>query len=288
MVVEAVFEDLEIKREVFRRLDAACGPGALLATNTSYIDPNAIAAATSRPDAVIGLHFFSPANVMKLLEVVRTDAASPRSLATAWAVARRLGKTPVLSGVCDGFIGNRILKVFRREAERLLLSGAHPGDVDHAMRAFGMPMGSFEMQDLAGLDIAAAMRATARARGETVFAPISDRLVTLGRLGQKAAGGWYDYDDGDRTPRPSDTVAEIIAEEAAKANVPREDLDAGEIQHRILTPMVGEGERILAEGIAQSSSAIDLVEILGFGFPRWRGGLMYWAAANGGQSPNST
>ncbi len=288
VVVEAVFEDLEVKREVFRRLDAVCKPGALLATNTSYIDPNAIAAATSRPDAVIGLHFFSPANVMKLLEVVRTDAASARSLATAWAVARRLGKTPVLSGVCDGFIGNRILKVFRREAERLLLSGTHPGDVDHAMRAFGMPMGSFEMQDLAGLDIAAAMRAAARARGETVFAPISDRLVALGRLGQKAGGGWYDYDDGDRTPRPSDTVAEIIADESAKAGGAREDLDAGAIQHRIFRPMVEEGKRILSEGIAETPSAIDLVEVLGFGFPRWRGGLMYWAAANGGQSPNST
>ncbi|MCB9959742.1 MAG: enoyl-CoA hydratase/isomerase family protein [Rhodospirillaceae bacterium] len=281
VVVEAVFESLEVKREVFGRLDAACKPGAVLATNTSYIDPNAIAAATSRPDAVVGLHFFSPANVMKLLEVVRTDTVSDQTLATAWALARKLGKTPVLAGVCDGFIGNRILKVFRREAERLLLSGAHPGDVDHAMRAFGLPMGPFEAQDLAGLDIAAAMRAASRERGETVFAPVADRLVAAGRLGQKAGCGWYDYEAGDRTPRPSDEVAEIIADEAAKAGAERKDLSTETIQRLILGPMVAEGRQIVAEGIAASPAAVDLVEILGFGFPRWRGGLMHWGEAAG-------
>ncbi|MCA8931011.1 MAG: 3-hydroxyacyl-CoA dehydrogenase family protein, partial [Rhodospirillaceae bacterium] len=281
VVVEAVFEDLEVKREVFGRLDAACKPGAVLATNTSYIDPNAIAAATSRPDAVVGLHFFSPANVMKLLEVVRTDKVSDETLATAWALARKLGKTPVLAGVCDGFIGNRILKVFRREAERLLLSGAHPGDVDHAMRAFGLPMGPFEAQDLAGLDIAAAMRAASRARGETVFAPVADRLVAAGRLGQKAGCGWYDYEPGDRAPRPSDEVAEIIADEAAKAGIERKDLSTETIQRAILAPMVAEGRQIVADGIAASPAAVDLVEILGFGFPRWRGGLMHWGEAAG-------
>ena len=281
VVVEAVFEKLEVKQEVFQRLDAACKPGAVLATNTSYIDPNAIAAATSRPDAVVGLHFFSPANVMKLLEVVKTDAASPRTLATAWAVARRLGKTPVLAGVCDGFIGNRILKVFRREAERLLLLGAYPADVDGAMRSFGMPMGPFEMQDLAGLDIGAASRAAARARGETVFAPVSDRLMAAERLGQKVGKGWYDYDPGERVPKPSHDVADIIADEAAKAGISRKDMPIDEIQRLVLTPMVEEGRTILAEGIAASPTAIDLVEILGFGFPRWRGGLMHWAEASG-------
>ena len=277
VVVEAVFEDLDIKRGVFQRIDAACKPGAVLATNTSYLDPNAIAAVTKRPDAVVGLHFFSPANVMRLLEVVKTDAVSPRTLATAWALARRLGKTPVLAGVCDGFIGNRILKVYRREAERLLLTGALPGDVDRAMRAFGMPMGPFEMQDLASLEIAAAMRAATRARGETVFAPISDRLVAAGRLGQKVGRGWYDYDAGDRVPKPSDEVAEIIAEEAAKASLHRTDRTAEAIQRSVLAPMAEEGRKIVAEGIAASPTAVDLVEVLGFGFPRWRGGLMYWA-----------
>ena len=281
VVVEAVFEDLEIKRAVFRRLDAACKPDAVLATNTSYLDPNAIAAAAGRPDAVIGLHFFSPAHVMKLLEVVKTDAAAPRTVATAWALARRLGKTPVLAGVCDGFIGNRIRTVFRRAAERRLLAGATPADVDGAMRAFGMPMGPFEMQDLAGLDIGAALRAAMRARGQAVFAPISDRLIDAGRLGQKVGHGWYDYDDGNRTPKPSDAVAAIIAEEAAKAGAAREDMSEEAIANRVLAPMAEEGRTIVAEGIAASPAAVDLVQVLGFGFPRWRGGLMHWAETTG-------
>ena len=281
VVVEAVFEDLEVKRAVFRQLDTACKPGAVLATNTSYLDPNAIAAATRRPDAVVGLHFFSPAHVMTLLEVVKTDAVAPRTVATAWALARRLGKTPVLAGVCDGFIGNRILTVFRREAERLLLAGASPADVDGAMRGFGMPMGPFEMQDLAGLEIGAAMRAAARARGQTVFAPISDRLMAAGRLGQKVGRGWYDYAEGDRLPRPSDAVAQIIAEEAAQAGAVREALGTDAIQQRVLGPMAEEGRAIVADGIAASPTAVDLVQVLGFGFPRWRGGLMHWAETTG-------
>lgn len=279
VVVEAVFEELEVKRRVFRGLDAACKPGALLATNTSYIDPGAIAKATGRPQDVLGLHFFSPANVMKLLEIVRPPAASDESVATAWAVARALRKTPVLAGVCEGFIGNRILKVYRRAAEGLLLRGLRPETVDAALRAFGMPMGPFEMQDFAGLDIAAAQRAAARERGESVFAPVSDRLVAEGRLGRKAGGGWYDYAEGDRTPRPSPRVAEIVAEESGAAAPPA--LDETTIQRRVLYPMVDEGARILGEGVARSAAAIDLVETLGFGFPRRRGGLMFWAGAEG-------
>lgn len=274
LVIEAVVEDLTVKQAVFRQLDAACKPGAVLATNTSYIDPGRIAAATGRPEAVIGLHFFSPANVMTLLEVVRTDAAAPRTLATAWAVAKRLGKTPVLAGVCDGFIGNRILKTCRREAEALLLHGLHPADIDGAMRGFGLPMGPFEAQDLAGLDIAAAARTAARARGETVAAPVSDALVAAGRLGQKAGRGWYDYAAGDRTPQPAAAVAAIIA---GLATGPAADRDPAAVQQRILSAMADEGRRILDDGIARSPAAIDLVQILGFGFPRWRGGLMYWA-----------
>ncbi len=279
VVVEAVFEDLAVKREVFARLDAAARPGALLATNTSYLDPGAIATATARPEAVLGLHFFSPANVMKLLEVVRPPLASDAAVATAWAVARRLGKTPVLAGVCDGFIGNRILKVYRRWSERLLLEGATPAAVDGAMRAFGFAMGPFEMQDLAGHDIAAAMRAAARAKGETIEAPVSDAMVATGRLGQKTGGGWYDYAPGDRTPRPSAAAAEILARVAGRDPA---EMDPADIQRRILTPMAEEGRRIVAEGVAQSETAVDLVEVLGFGFPRTKGGLMWWAAQQGG------
>lgn len=279
LVIEAVFEDLEVKRDVFRRLDAACKPGAILATNTSYIDPNAIAEAVSRPDAFVGLHFFSPANIMRLLEVVRADTTSDRALATAWALAKKLGKTPVLSGVCEGFIGNRILKAYRAETEALLLAGVAPSAIDRAMRGFGMPMGPMEMQDLAGHDIAAAMRAAARDRGEAIHAPVSDRLVAEGRLGQKTGGGWYDYAQGDRKPRPSPKAEALVAEEVAKAGGPDPAVVAlgdDAIAERILERMAAEGRRILDEGIARSEEDVDLVEVHGYGFPRRRGGLMYW------------
>ena len=277
LVIEAVFEDLDVKRAVFRQLDAACRPGAVLATNTSYLDPNEIAAATNRPGDVIGLHFFSPANVMKLLEIVRMEATAPDVLATGFALAKRLGKVAVLAGVCDGFIGNRILKTYRAQAERLLLAGASPRDVDGAMRAFGLPMGPFEAQDLGGLDIALFQRKAARARGAEVFAPIADRLCALERFGQKTGGGWYDYAPGDRTPVPSPTVDRIIAEEAEKAGTVRREFGTEEMQRRILFPMIDEGARIVEEGIARRPLDVDLVEIHGYGFPRWRGGLLHHA-----------
>ncbi|WP_349369399.1 3-hydroxyacyl-CoA dehydrogenase NAD-binding domain-containing protein [Salinarimonas sp.] len=281
VIVEAVFEDLAVKREVFAKLDAVAKPGALLATNTSYIDPGAIAEATSRPGSVVGLHFFSPANVMRLLEVVRPDSASDEAIATAWAVAKTIGKVPVLAGVCEGFIGNRILKVYRRASEALLLDGVRPEAVDAAMRGFGMPMGPFEMQDFAGHDIAAAMRKAARERGETVHAPVSDRLVAEGRIGRKAGAGWYDYPEGSRDKQPSETVAAIVAEECAKAGRTPRALDAEAIRRRILYPMADEGATILKEGIARSAAAVDLVETLGFGFPRTSGGLLFWAEGQG-------
>jgi len=281
LVIEAVFEELETKRAVFEQLDAICRADTVFATNTSYLDPNAIAAASLRTERILGLHFFSPANVMKLLEIVPTAASAPEVVASGFALARKIGKIPVLAGVCDGFIGNRILKVTRAQAERLLLAGAMPADVDRAMRAFGMPMGPFEAQDLGGLDIAALQREAARERGDTSFAPIAERLVALGRLGQKSGGGWYDYVKDERTPRSSKTVASIIAEEAEATTLRCPSLSDETLAAHIVFPMIDEGARILEEGVARRASDIDLVEIHGYGFPRWRGGLMHYARTRG-------
>ncbi|WP_018238107.1 3-hydroxyacyl-CoA dehydrogenase NAD-binding domain-containing protein [Ensifer sp. BR816] len=279
LVIEAVFEDMAVKRAVFARLADACRPDAILATNTSYLDPEQIAAGVERPDRFLGLHFFSPAHVMKLLEIVPTAATAPEVLATGFELARRLNKVPVRAGICDGFIGNRLLKVTRTQAERLLLSGATPRAVDAAMRRFGLPMGPFEAQDLAGLDIAAFQRQAARARGETPFAPVAERLCTMQRLGQKTGGGWYDYASGDRTPRPSEIVSAIIAE--AAAGWTQHPWGEAEIIDCIVLPMINEAARILEEGVAIRTEDIDLVEIHGYGFPRWRGGLMHYAEARG-------
>lgn len=279
LVVEAVFEDIDVKRGVFRRLAAACRDDAVLATNTSYLDPERIAEGLSGPERFLGLHFFSPVQVMTLLEIVPTKATAPEVVAAGFGLARTLNKIPVRAGICDGFIGNRILKVTRAQAERLLLSGATPAAVDAATRTFGLPMGPFEAQDLGGLDIAAFQRKAARARGETPFAPIADRLSAAERFGQKSGGGWYDYEPGDRTPRPSDFVAAIIAEEAK--SWPRREWREDSIADCILWPMVNEGARILADGTALRASDIDLVKIHGYGFPRWRGGPMHYAQAYG-------
>ncbi|MFC3073758.1 3-hydroxyacyl-CoA dehydrogenase NAD-binding domain-containing protein [Shinella pollutisoli] len=279
LVIEAVFEDLAVKRAVFEKLSEVCRADAVLATNTSYLDPQAISEGIARPERFLGLHFFSPAHVMKLLEIVPTDKTAPETLATGFSLARLLKKIPVRAGICDGFIGNRILKVTRAQAERLLLSGATPSAVDAALRAFGLPMGPFEAQDLGGLDIAAFQRKAARERGETPFAPVAERLCALNRLGQKTGGGWYDYAPGERTPRPSDAVAAIIAEEAAGR--PQRDWSEAEIADAIVLPMVNEAVRILGEGVALRPADIDLVKIHGYGFPRWRGGPMHHAEAQG-------
>lgn len=279
LVIEAVFEDLDVKRAVFAELVAVCRPDAILATNTSYLDPDRIVDGIMGPERFLGLHFFSPANVMKLLEIVPTAATAPDVLATAFALARQLNKIPVRAGICDGFIGNRILKVVRAQAERLLLAGATPADVDAAMRAFGLPMGPFEAQDLGGLDIAAFQRRAARERGETTFAPVGDRLCAIQRFGQKTGGGWYEYESGSRTPRPSQKVADIIAEEVQGR--PQRQWDAAAIVDCIILPMVNEAARILEDKVALRASDIDLVKIHGYGFPRWRGGPMHYAEARG-------
>lgn len=281
VVIEAVFEDLTVKRDVFEKLDAICRNDTVLATNTSYLDPNAIASANRFPERVLGLHFFSPANVMKLLEIIPAQATQTDVLATGFSLAKALGKIPVQAGVCDGFIGNRILKTTRAQAERMLISGTSPADVDRAMRSFGMPMGPFEAQDLGGLDIAAFQRSAARERGETPFAPVAERLVAMERLGQKSVAGWYDYGQGDRTPQPSDKVATIVKEEAARAKQSALKLSDAELAEYIVLPMINEGARILEEGIAKRAADIDLVEVHGYGFPRWRGGLMHHAETVG-------
>ena len=275
LIIEAVFEELAVKRAVFEKLDAVCRSDAVLATNTSYLDPDAIAAGTSDPERILGLHFFSPANVMKLLEIVPTAATAADVVATGLALARCLAKIPVIAGICDGFIGNRILKNNRPLLERLLLSGVQPAVIDAAMRGFGLAMGPFEVQDLSGLDIAGMQRKAARARGETPFAPIGDRLFAAGRLGQKTGGGWYDYVPGERAPRPSNAVAAIIAEEAAAHHI--EPFTPDDLAECVVFPMVDEAARILDEGVARRPVDIDLVQIHGYGFPRWRGGLMHYA-----------
>lgn len=279
LVIEAVFEDIAVKRAVFEKLSTICRPDAVLATNTSYLDPNAISEGVSHPERFLGLHFFSPAHIMKLLEIVPTEATAPEVLATGFALARLLGKIPVRAGICDGFIGNRILKVTRAQAERLLLSGATPSAVDAAMRAFGLPMGPFEAQDLGGLDIAAFQRKAARSRGETPFAPVADRLCAIERFGQKSGGGWYDYQPGERAPKQSATVAAIIADEAVRRS--QRAWDDASIADAVILPMVNEAARILEERVALRSGDIDLVKIHGYGFPRWRGGPMHYAEALG-------
>ena len=283
LVIEAVFEDLEVKRDVFRRLDAATRPDAILATNTSYLDPNAIAETLSDRSRFIGLHFFSPAHIMKLLEIVRAAETAPDVLAAAFDLGKKLRKVGVMAGVCDGFIGNRILKVYRRQADYLLADGCLPADIDAAMRGFGLPMGPYEAQDLGGLDIAWANRkakADSRDPNER-YVRIADRLCERGRFGQKTGKGWYAYEPGNRKPQPDPEVEAVILELSRAEGITRRTFEAEEIRHRILYPMINEGARILEEGIAERPLDIDLVEIHGYGFPRWRGGLMHTADAVG-------
>lgn len=271
LVIEAVFEEIGVKRAVFDRLGAVCRPDAVLATNTSYLDPRDIAEGLPHPDRFIGLHFFSPANVMKLLEIVPTPATSQRTLATGFALARMLGKIPVRAGICEGFIGNRILKRYRAAAEGLVRQGVPIAEIDAAMRAYGFAMGPFEAQDLGGLDIAYLQREGARAAGQDVPETLGDILVRAGRKGQKTGGGWYDYAPGERKPRPSLAVAELLG----AAIRPGAPLSRDEISAAMVGEMAAEGHAILAEGIALAPADIDLVEIHGYGFPRWRGGPMF-------------
>ena len=272
LVVEAAFEDLALKQAIFTALDAIMRPGAILASNTSYLDIDAIASATSRPDAVLGLHFFSPAQVMKLVEVVRGAATAPGVVQAAVALAKRLGKVPVVVGVCPGFVGNRMLGARNAELVDLLLAGATPLQVDSAFTAFGWAMGPFSMQDMAGLDISWRDRQARR-----VSLPVADDLCAAGRFGQKTGAGYYRYQAGSRTPMPDPEVATLIARIADEHGIAPRSISDREILERTLYPMINEGFRILEEGIAARASDIDLVWVHGYGFPRTLGGPLFWA-----------
>jgi 3-hydroxyacyl-CoA dehydrogenase len=272
VVIEAVFENLDLKCEIFTRLDKLARPGALLATNTSTLDVDAIAAATARPGDVVGMHFFSPANVMKLLEIVRGAKTTHAALATALGVGKLLGKTAAVSGNCDGFIGNRMLARRTIEAERLLLEGAKPELVDAVVQRFGFPMGPYAMGDLAGLDVGWRIR---QHRGAT--APVSDALCEQGRFGQKTGAGYYLYKDGSRIPVPDPAVLALAEEKARDHQVRRREIGEGEILERMLYPMINEAARILEEGIAMRPSDIDIVWVYGYGWPAWRGGPCFYA-----------
>ncbi|WP_289154991.1 3-hydroxyacyl-CoA dehydrogenase NAD-binding domain-containing protein [uncultured Salipiger sp.] len=273
LVIEAVFEEIGVKRAVFAELGRVCRADAVLATNTSYLDPRAIAEGLPEPTRFIGLHFFSPAHIMKLLEIVPTPDTAPDVLATGFALGRALNKMPVQAGICEGFIGNRILKRYRAEAEALVTQGVAIAEIDAAMRGYGFRMGPFEAQDLGGLDIAFLQREGARAEGQDVPETLGDILVRAGRKGQKTGGGWYDYAEGDRTPKPSASVAALLADRISGSAA----LSGPEIADRLVGAMAAEGEAILREGIAQSPQDIDLVEVHGYGFPRWKGGPMFAA-----------
>ena len=273
LIIEAVYENMDVKKDIFGKLDKIAKPGAILASNTSYLDVDEIATATSRPGDVLGMHFFSPANVMKLLEVVRGEKTAPDALATAMATGKKIGKVAVVAGVCDGFIGNRMLKPRQMEAMKLLLEGATPAQVDKVHVEFGMPMGPFQMSDLAGVDIG-------WHRDPNRIESIRDALAAEGRWGQKKQAGFYDYDE-KRNPSESPRVAEIIEEFRAKAGVEKREITDQEIIERTLYPMVNEGALILSEGKAQRASDIDVVWIYGYGWPVYRGGPMFWAGLEG-------
>jgi 3-hydroxyacyl-CoA dehydrogenase len=277
LVIEAVFDDFDVKVSLFKRLDGIVRPDTILATNTSYLDPDAIAAATAHPERILGLHFFSPANIMRLLEIVRCAATAPDVLATGLAVAKRLGKLAIVSGVTEGFIGNSIFSAYRREAEFLVEDGAAPEDIDAAMEAFGMAMGPFAVFDLAGLEIAWARRKRQAASRDPAlrYVDIADRLCEAGRFGQKSGRGWYRYDNGSRSIDP-DVNAIIAAARQAKGIVARA-ISANDIVARLLAAMAAEGRALLAAGIAARASDIDLVLINGYGFPAHKGGPMYIA-----------
>jgi len=283
IVVEAVFEEMGAKKKVFEALDRVVKPGAILATNTSTLDIDAIAAFTKRPESVIGTHFFSPANVMRLMENVRGKRSAPEVVATVMALSKTLGKIGVLSGVCDGFIGNRMLYAYWRQANALLLEGALPQDVDQAIYAFGFPMGPFATNDLTGLDISWRVRQRHIAEGKGPFPEyaVADALVARQRLGQKTGAGFYKYAAGDRTPILDPEVEELIRDASAAAGIQRRKIAPEEIVERCLYPLVNEGAKILDEGIAARAGDIDIVWINGYGFPAYRGGPMFYAGQIG-------
>ncbi|MES2925259.1 3-hydroxyacyl-CoA dehydrogenase NAD-binding domain-containing protein [Acidovorax sp. Leaf73] len=283
LVIEAVFEDIEVKKAVFRELDRVCKPGAVLATNTSYLDIDAIAAATSRPQDVIGLHFFSPANIMKLLEIVVPAKVAPDVVATAFELAKKLKKVPVRAGVCDGFIGNRILAVYKQAADYLLEDGASPYEIDAAVRGFGFAMGPFQVTDLAGGDIgwATRKRRAATRDPQARYVEIADRICERGWFGQKTGHGFYLYPEGSRTGQPDPEVLAIVDAERAKKGVTPRSFSADEIMRRYMAAMVNEGANVVHEGIALRPLDVDVAFVAGYGFPRHRGGPMKWADMTG-------
>jgi len=278
IVVEAVFEEMDVKKPIFRALDKAMKPGALMVSNTSALDIDQLAGETARPQDVAGAHFFSPANVMKLLEVVRGAKSSPETLLSTMAMGRKIGKLSAMAGNTDGFVANRSRGPFNSEMVILLEEGCLPEQVDKVMVDFGYPMGPFAVGDLAGLDIGLASRKRRAAQNPNYRKlPIADRVAELGRYGQKTGAGGYRYEKGDRTPHPDPEVARIIKETAAELGVPRRSFTDQEILRRLLFSSVNEACRILEEGKAYRASDIDVMWLHGFGFPRYRGGLMYWA-----------
>jgi len=285
LVIEAVFEDLGVKQEVFRRIDSLAHPGAVLATNTSYLDLDAIAAATSRPQDVIGLHFFSPANVMRLLEVVRGRDTAPETLAVGLAVGKRLKKLPVVTGNAFGFIGNRIYSAYRRQCEFMIEEGAWPEQVDAALEAFGFAMGPFAVADMSGLDIAWRMRQAQAATRDPAarYVHIADRLCEAGRLGRKTGAGYYRYGaEGKR--QVDEAVHGLIEQTSAEKGLVRRSFDNEEIQSRALLAIVNEASLLLGEGVAERATDVDVVLVNGYGFPRWEGGPVFWARDRGAEA----
>ncbi len=276
IVIEAVYENLELKKEIFQKLDRTMKPGAILATNTSALDVDAIADATSRPESVVGMHFFSPANVMRLLEVVRGAKSSPSALATAMSLGKRLGKVAVMAGNCPGFIGNRMLYGYTRQAALMILEGALPSQIDKVLYDFGMPMGPFAMNDMVGLDLGWRARKMAGGSNE-VTARIPDALCELGRYGQKNGKGYYLYKDGDRTPWPDPEADEVIRRVCADLGLPQREISDEEILKRCIYPLINIGANILDEGMSQRASDIDTVYLNGYGFPAYTGGPMWYA-----------
>ena len=279
VIIEAAFERMDVKLAIFRELDRIAKPGAVLATNTSMLDVDEIAAGTSRPQDVVGLHFFSPAHIMRLIEVVRGRSTSAEVLATVNGLTRKIGKIPVVVGVCDGFVGNRMIEPYFREAEFLVAEGASPLEVDHALTEFGMAMGPFAMADMAGIDVrwdVVRRRAALWAPGDR-YSALVERLVEAGRNGLKSGAGFYRYDPGSRTPVEDPSIHGLFESEAARQAVKRRHISSAEIVQRCLLALVNEGARILEDRIVPRASDIDVIYVRGYGFPASKGGPMFWA-----------
>ena len=283
VVIEAVFEEMELKKKIFTRLDGLCKADAILATNTSSLDVNTIAAVTGRPEQVVGTHFFSPANVMRLVEIVRGDHTSPEVLATTLTLSKQLGKVGVVVGVCDSFAANRMLYPYSRQAQFLIEEGAFPEQVDKVIYDFGFPMGPFALSDLAGIDVGWRVRQHREpSRPKHLrYSEIADRLYEMGRYGQKTRKGWYNYEEGSRIPIPDPEVVDLVVRTSKELEIDRREISDEEILQRCMYPLINEGARILEEGIAQRASDLDIVWLYGFGFPRYRGGPMFYADSVG-------